>query len=205
MVPSYDKQVNVNAINTGRIGIMIFDTIASTIFWNSSKIVMIVFDFVQIAASPIKIENASALMTFIICGIVSPKTSSGNSFKPSISDTTGRFGIIAYPAPIERSAASTDDVYATTSATPSIRDALFPSFVIDGAINPMTINGTTKLMTCPRIFFNGTTTLITFSGKICPKIIPITMPINNFTGRLLNIFFIPYLTHSSYLINFFYV
>ena len=58
-------------------------------------------------------------------------------------------------------------------------------------------------LTIPQIM--NVMSALAFSGKICPKIIPITIPINNFTGRLLNIFFIPYLTHSSCLINFFYV
>ena len=52
---------------------------------------------------------------------------------------------------IENSAAPRDDVYARISATPSNLEAFFPSFVIDGAIKPMTISGTQNEIICPKI------------------------------------------------------
>lgn len=42
-------------------------------------------------------------------------------------------------------------------ATPSIPEALLPSFVMDGAMNPMMLSGTQKVITCPRIYFKVTT------------------------------------------------
>ena len=44
-----------------------------------------------------------------------------------------------------------DDMYAQNSATPSIREAFFPSLVIDGAIKPITISGTQKLISSDKI------------------------------------------------------
>ena len=54
--------------------------------------------------------------------------------------------MIPYPAAMDRSAARMDDIYAQISATPSMREAFLPSLVIDGAINPITIRGTQKLI-----------------------------------------------------------
>ena len=91
-----------------------------------------------------------------------------------------------------------EDIYAQNSATPSIREALFPSLVIDGAINPMTISGTQKLISSDSINLTVTTTFIkaspaAFMDSIpasCPAIIPSTTPTSSLNGRLVNTFFI---------------
>ena len=62
---------------------------------------------------------------------------------------------------MDRSAARMDDMYAQNSATPSIREAFFPSLVIDGAIKPITISGTQKLISSDKINLTVTTTFIT--------------------------------------------
>ena len=87
----------------------ILDTIISTICWNSSNSRITVSALVQVAASPIKIENASALITDIICGISNWNTISGSSFSPSTSETIDKCGISPYPAAIDPSAAKTED------------------------------------------------------------------------------------------------
>ena len=70
---------------------------------------MIVFAFVHVAARPRSTENTSALITGIICGISNWNTAAGSAFKPSTSDTMDRFGIIAYPALIEKRAAPIEE------------------------------------------------------------------------------------------------
>ena len=80
-----------------------------------------------------------------------------------------------------------------TMATESIRDALLPSFVIDGAINPMMISGTQKLITWPRMYFRVTTTFriamvrpeSSVELNTRPKMIPSTTPTRSLNGRLL--------------------
>ena len=79
--PSYESPQKVSPMKNGRIGIMILETIASTIFWNSSRIFEINSAFVHAAASPIIIENTSALITGMICGIESSKITSGRVFR----------------------------------------------------------------------------------------------------------------------------
>ena len=73
----------------------------------------------------------------------SSNTTSGSVFSLSAAELIERCGISAYPI---------------TIATPSIREAWLPSFVIEGAINPMIIKGTQKLINCPKIYFAVTTT-----------------------------------------------
>ena len=41
-----------------------------------------------------------------------------------------------------------------------MREAFFPRVVMDGAINPITISGTQKLMISPRICFKDTMTFM---------------------------------------------
>ena len=87
-------------------------------------------------------EKNSADMTGMICGIDSSKTTGGSAFSPSTSGLIFRCGRIVKPAPVAKNAAPIEERYAMHSATISIRDALLPSRVIDGAINPMIISGT---------------------------------------------------------------
>ena len=44
-----------------------------------------------------------------------------------------------------------------------MREALLPSWVMDGAIKPIMIRGTQKLINCPRIYFRVT---ITFNAAV---------------------------------------
>ena len=193
MEPSYAREQNVNPINNGRIGIKILDTMESTIFWNSSNIPVINFALFHAAASPIIIENTSALITGMICGIESSNTISGSSFSPSTSVTIERCGISAYPAAVENNAAPTEDTYAIHTASRSNLDALFPIFVMDGAINPMMISGTQNEIICPRTYFKVTTMfriafvkpVPSFALRASPARIPITTPTRSLNGRLL--------------------
>jgi len=113
-------------MKNGRIGIMILETIASTIFWNSSRIFEINSAFVQAAASPIIIENTRALITGIICGIDNSKTALGSSFNPSVVEDIDKCGIKIYPDAVEKSAAPIDDVYAIVTAIKRSFDAFLP-------------------------------------------------------------------------------
>ena len=63
-----------------------------------------------------------------------------------------------------------------TIATPSRRDAFLPSLVIDGAMKPMMMSGTQKVMSWPMIYCKVTMTFMTLSGKIWPRITPMMMP-----------------------------
>ena len=72
-----------------------------------------------------------------------------------------------------------DDIYAQNSATPSIREAFFPSLVMDGAIKPMTIRGTQKLIISARIYLIVTTKFITASPTFFTDSIPASCPRNN--------------------------
>ena len=83
------------------------------------------------------------LMTFMSGGISSWNSTSGSSFRPSTCDTMDsvRNDGVAGGRGHERRA---DRAYARTSATISIREALWPSLVMDGAMKPMTISGTQK-------------------------------------------------------------
>ena len=106
--------------------------------------------------------------------------------------------MMPYPAAMDRSAARIEDAYAQKRATPSILDAFLPSLVIDGAIKPMMINGTQKLIISDKIYFTVTTIFITASPAAftdsrpasCPAMIPITTPRSSLNGRLENSFFI---------------
>lgn len=73
---------------------MILETIASAIFWNSSRIFEINSAFVQAAASPTIIEN--------------------------------KCGIKINPDAVEKSAASTDDIYAIVTAIRRSLEAFLP-------------------------------------------------------------------------------
>ena len=81
IVPSYASEQKVSPIKYGRIGIMTLDTIASMIFWNSSRKEEIRLAFVHADASPSIIASTSALMTGIICGMESSKTTSGKALR----------------------------------------------------------------------------------------------------------------------------
>ncbi len=73
-------------------------------------------------------------------------------------------------------------------ATISIRVALEPILVMEGAMKPMTIRGTQNMMSWLRTYFRVTTMVITFSGRNRPRIMPAAMPINSFKGRLMPFF-----------------
>ena len=130
-------------------------------------------------------------------GISSRNTTSGSSFSPSTSDTMDRWGMMPYPAAMDRSAARIEEAYAQKRATPSILDAFLPSLVIDGAIKPMIISGTQKLIISDKINFTVTTIFITAAPAAftdsrpasCPAMIPITTPRSSLNGRLENSFF----------------
>ena len=62
-----------------------------------------------------------------------------------------------------------DETYAMQSATISILDALFPSLVIEGAINPIMISGTQKLMNCPTMYLTHTSTFSTAAPNAEPS------------------------------------
>ena len=71
--------------------------------------------------------------------------------------------MMPYPAAMDNSAARIEEAYAQKRATPSILDAFLPSLVIDGAIKPMMISGTQKLISSDRMNFTVTTMFITAS------------------------------------------
>ena len=100
--------------------------------------------FVHAAASPTRTARTRALITGNICGISSLNSSSGNSRRPSGLVAMDKWGMIAYPAPAENSAAPSEEQYASARAAVSIRDAPLPSRVTEGAMKPMMISGTTK-------------------------------------------------------------
>ena len=77
-----------------------------------------------------------------------------------------------------------------TIATPSRREAFLPSLVMDGAMKPMMMSGTQKVMSWPMIYCKVTMTFMTLSEKIWPRITPMMMPRSSRNGRLLNSFFI---------------
>ena len=89
------------------------------------------------------------------------------------------------------------EAYAQKSAAPSILDAFLPSLVIDGAIKPIMISGTQKLINSDKINFTVTTIFITASPAAftvsrpasCPAMIPVTTPRSSLNGRLENSFF----------------
>ena len=76
------------------------------------------------------------------------------------------------------------------TATPSSRDALVPSRVMDGAMKPMMIRGTQKVMSWPMMYWRVTTTFMTLSGNTSPQRMPTAMPKSRRKGRLSNSFFI---------------
>ena len=93
MVPSYDKEQNVNAIKTGSTGMTTFVTMESTICWNSSRTSVITSALVHVAARPRSSENTRALMTGMIWGISSWNTMSGSFLSSSTSEIMDRWGI----------------------------------------------------------------------------------------------------------------
>ena len=81
IVPSYASEQKVSPMKYGRIGIMTLDTIASMIFWNSSRKEEIRLAFVHADASHSIMDSTSALITGIICGMESSKTTSGKALR----------------------------------------------------------------------------------------------------------------------------
>ena len=69
-------------------------TIARTIFWNSSKHLVMVVELVQAAAKPTNTENTNALITLMIGAIFKSKSSFGKSFKPSTAGVMFKEGIM---------------------------------------------------------------------------------------------------------------
>ena len=156
---------------------MILETIASTIFWNSSSRSEINSAFVHAAASPIMIENTRALITGIICGIDNSNTAAGSSFNPSAVDEIDKCGISAYPAAVENKAAPTDEEYAIVTAIRSSLDAFLPICVIEGAINAIIISGMQKLIIWLRIYFSVTTIFNMAFENALPSVELSTSPI----------------------------
>ena len=76
---------------------------------------------------------------------------------------------MVYPAAVAKNAAPIDEMYARHSATISILDALFPRRVMEGAINPMIIRGTQKLISWPEMNFTQTMMLRIASASALPS------------------------------------
>ena len=163
-----------------------------TICWNSSSTFVMALLLFHAAARPTMTEKNNADMTDMICGIVSSNTTFGSSFNPSTSGLMFRNGRIVYPAAVAKKAAPTDDTYAMQSATISMVEALFPSLVIDGAMNPIMISGTQKLMNW--LVMNFTVTIIlrrAFANPVpsaalsaSPLMIPTASATRSLNGRL---------------------
>ena len=84
------------------------------------------------------------------------------------------------------------------TATPSSREALAPSLVMDGAMKPIIMRGTQKVMSWPMMYCRVTMIFMTPSetpgqgrtGMTRPQMIPMAMPKSRRKGRLLHSFFI---------------
>ena len=83
------------------------------------------------------------------------------------------------------------------TATPKRREALAPSLVMEGAMKPMMISGTQKLMSWPMMYCSVTTTFMTLSEKTAPHATPTKIPRINRNGRLPKSFFIQTLPLSN--------
>ena len=77
-----------------------------------------------------------------------------------------------------------------TTATPSRREALAPSLVMEGAMKPMMMRGTQNVISWPIMYCRVTMTFITLSGNTRPQRMPTAMPRSRRKGRLPNSFFI---------------
>ena len=73
-------------------------------------------------------------------------------------------------------------------ATISMRVALEPILVMEGAMKPMTIRGTQNMMSWLSTYLRVTTMVMTLSGRNRPRTMPTAMPINSFRGRLMPFF-----------------
>ena len=71
-----------------------------------------------------------------------------------------------------------------------MREAFAPILAIEGAIKPMMISGTQKLISWPITYLTVTTTFITETPAICPKRMPSTTPSSSRNGRMPHSFFI---------------
>ena len=132
-------------------------TMERTTCWNSSSTPVISLERFHAAARPTRIEKNRADITGMIWGIVSSNTTPGNSFRPSTSGLIFKCGKIPNPAAVAKNAAPIEETYARINATISILEALLPNLVIDGAMKPMIISGTQKLINCPAMNFTVTT------------------------------------------------
>mgnify|MGYP007045827047 CR=1 FL=1 len=89
---------------------MTLDTIASMIFWNSSRKEEIRLAFVHADASPSIMASTSALMTGIICGMESSKNYIRQSFEMTGSGAERtKCGISRYPDNAENKAAPSEE------------------------------------------------------------------------------------------------
>ena len=85
------------------------DTMESTIFWNSSSRDAVSLALVQAAARPSMTESTRALITGMICGMESSKTTSGKVFSLSAVELMDRCGISTYPDSAENKAAPIEE------------------------------------------------------------------------------------------------
>ena len=166
--------------------------------WNSSSTLVMVSALAQVAARPTSTENTRADMTLMMGSMARVNSSSGVSRSPSAADWMERLGIMAKPAPMDMRAAHTEELYASTRARPSIREALLFRRVMEGAINPMIIKGTQKLIREPSNSLMVRMTCITVAFATRPTTMPTITPIKSQKGRLLVNFFIPTLLFPSF-------
>ena len=103
------SEQKVSPMKNGRTGMITLDTIASTIFWNSSSKDETRLAFVQVAARPSIMDNTSALITGIICGMESSKITSGRVLRLSAVELIDKCGISAYPDTAENKAAPSEE------------------------------------------------------------------------------------------------
>ena len=89
-----------------------------------------------------------------------------------------------------RKAAQIELAYARMTAMLSMREALLPMRVMDGAMKPMTISGTQNMMNCPMTYCRETTTFMAPSPKNWPSAMPISSATMSRKGRLVKNFFI---------------
>ena len=76
------------------------------------------------------------------------------------------------------------------TATVSMRVALPPSRVMEGAMKPMMMSGTQNMMSWPMMYLAVTTTTIAPRGRTRPSRIPAAMAISRRPGRLLKNFIV---------------
>ena len=140
MDPSYARPQKVVPMKSGRIGMMILDTRERTIFWNSSNSEIARF----IPGCPQPYHNRKYKGAHDRHDLRDIKLK--NHFRKGPQSTylcgDGKMRISIYPPVMEKKAAPMEEAYASKTAIVSIREALFPSFVMEGAIKPMMISGT---------------------------------------------------------------